>query len=55
MCVIKERAREERQLETKARIKEGLTCGLKVMEDAFEALEVGPEGMDIRMHHMTIM
>lgn len=39
-----ERAQEEKQAEITGRIKEGLASGLKVLDDAFEALEVNTEG-----------
>ena len=35
-----EKGREERQSEVANRIKEALNCGLKVLDDAFEKVEV---------------
>lgn len=42
--VFQEKAREQKQLDMTNRIKEGLASGLKVLDDAFEALEMSPEG-----------
>ena len=43
--MFQDKAREQKQLEMTNRIKEGLASGLKVLDDAFEALEMSPEGM----------
>ena len=39
-----ERAREEKSAEITGRIREALACGLKVLDDAFDQLEVNSEG-----------
>lgn len=53
--VFQEKAREKKQLDMTNRIKEGLASGLKVLDDAFEALEMSPEGTYVLSHvyHMT--
>ena len=37
---LQEKGREEKQAEVTSRIKDALNCGLKVLDDAFEKVEV---------------
>ena len=44
VCLIQERARDEKNAEITGRIRAALACGIKVLDDAFDQLEINSEG-----------
>ena len=44
LCASQDKLREEKQIEISNRIREALHCGLKVLDDAFEQIEVENAG-----------
>ena len=57
LCLIQERARDEKNAEITGRIKAALACGIKVLDDAFDQLEINSEGklhVHVHVHILTI-
>ena len=49
-----ERPAEEKQMEVVSRIREAVSCGLKVLDEAFTKLEVQDEASEEHEYHLAV-